>query len=185
LCRGDLPADGVLEATIFASFQAQITAVHGNTGAFAVGNTICIDQSIVGASILVPVKSASDAAQVVMPPPLLDGGSGTCVPNQAYTVLLDDGGRPLACNDGIEPQLPLDTAKSIDALMASDCTAAVAKSDSRWSESSCVAIGSGCATSASPVSGIGALVVAIAVLLFVSYRRCRSRRSPATRAATG
>ena len=178
LCRGDLPADGVLEATIFASFQAQITSVHGNVGAFVVGDTICVDQSVVGASILVPVKAASDAAQVVLPPP--DGG--TCVPNYAYTVLLDDGGRPLACNDGVESQLSLNTSKSVDALMASDCTAALAKDDSRWSGSSC-ASGGGCETSAAPLSGTAALVVAIG-LLFFSYRRGRSKGSTARRAAT-
>src|SRR5256885_13785969 len=125
LCRGDLPADGVLEATIFSSFEAQITAVHGNVGAFVVGETICVDQSVVGAAILVPIENASDAAQVVLPPP--DGG--TCVPNYAYTVLLDDGGRPLACNAGDESQLSLDTSKSIDALLPSDCAAALAKDD--------------------------------------------------------
>jgi hypothetical protein len=183
LCRGDLPADGVLEATIFAAFQAHITAVHGNASAFAIGETICIDQSVVGASILVPVKSASDAAQVVLPPPLGDGGSGTCVPNQAYTVLLDDGGRPLACNDGIESQLSLDTPKSIAALMASDCTAALAKDDSRWSGSSCAP--GGCETSALPTDAwAGALVCSIAILFF-SYRRGRSRSSAARRAGTG
>lgn len=178
LCRGDLPADGVLEAAVTAAFQAQITKVHGNAGAFGVGDTICVDQSIVGASILVPVKNDSDAAQVVLPPP--DGG--TCVPSYAYTVLLDDGGRPLACNDGVESQLSLDTQKSIDALMASDCTAALANDDSRWSGSSC-APGGGCATSASPVDTTGALVVAIA-LAWVSYRRAPSRCSRACRAGT-
>ena len=178
LCRGDLPADGVLEATVFASFEAQITNVHGNVGAFAVGDTICVDQSIVGASILVPVKSGSDAAQVVFPPE-----GGTCVPSYAFTVLLDDGGRPLACNDGIESQLSLGTSKSIDALLASDCTAALANGDSRWSGSSC-AEGGGCATSASLGGPAGALVVAIFVL-YVSYRRGRSKGSSASRAATG
>lgn len=188
LCRGDLPADGVLEATIFAAFQAQITKVHGNAGVFAVGDTICIDQSIVGASILVPLKSGSDAAQVVLPPPLAEGGVGTCVPNQAFTVLLDDGGRPLACNDGIESQLSLDTPKSIDALMASDCTAALAKDDSRWAGSSC-APGGGCAVtfsgSAAATDGIGAGALACAIVIaFLSYRRGRPRRSTASRAAT-
>ncbi len=165
LCRGDLPADGVLEATIFASFEAQVTVVHGNVGAFAVGDTLCVDQSIVGASILVPVKSVTDAAQVVLPPP--DGGS--CVPNYAYTVLLDDGGRPLACNDGIESQLSLDTPASIDALMASDCTAALAKDDARWSGTSCASSG-GCETSLTSPSAAGALV-ALAILSALAVRR--------------
>ena len=177
LCRGDLPADGVLEATISAAFEAEITKVHGNVGAYAVGDTICVDQSIASATILVPVKIDSDAAHVVVAP---DGG--TCVPSYAYTVLLDDGGRPLACNDGIESQLSLDTQKSVDALMASDCTAALAKNDARWSESSCAPSG-GCATSAFPVDGVGALVVAIA-MAYVSYRRARPKRSSAARAAT-
>ena len=178
LCRGDLPADGVLEATLTAAFQAQITAVHGNVGAFAVGDTICVDQSIVGASILVPVKSDSDAAQVVLPPP--DGG--TCVPSYAYTVLLDDGGRPLACNDGVESQLSLDTPKAIDALTASDCTAALAKNDSRWSGSSCAPSG-GCATTFASPSAAGALVVVI-VMACLSCRRGPSRCSSARRAET-
>jgi len=183
LCRGDLPADGVLEATIFASFQAQITNVHGNVGAFAIGQTICVDQSIVGATILAPVKNGSDAAQVVLPPPLGDAGTGTCVPNNAYTVLLDDAGRPLGCNDGIESQLSLDQQKSIDALMASDCTAALAKDDGRWAGSSC-AEGGGCSTSAPPLDGMGALVVVAIAIVFVSYRRGRPKRSSAPRAAT-
>jgi hypothetical protein len=178
LCRGDLPADGVLEATIFASFEAQVTAVHGNTGAFVVGDTLCVDQSVVGASILVPVNNASDAAQVVLPSP----EAGTCVPNYAYTVLLDDGGRPLACNDGIESQLSLDTPESIAALMASDCAGALAKDDSRWSGTSCAPNG-GCETSASTLPGAGALVIALAIC-FVSYRRGRPKGSTGRRAAT-
>ena len=185
LCRGDLPADGVLEATIFAAFQTQITNVHGNAGIFAVGQTICVDQSIVGASILVPLKSGSDAAQVVLPPPLTEGGVGTCVPNQAFTVLLDDGGRPLACHDGVESQLSLDTPKSIDALLASDCTGALAKDDARWSGSSCASGGGGCETSAAATDGVGAGALACAmVIAFLSYRRGRPRRSTASRAST-
>jgi hypothetical protein len=164
---------------VLAAFQAQVTAVHGNVGSFAIGDTLCVNQSVVGATILVPVKSTSDAAQVVLPPP--DGG--TCVPNYAYTVLLDDGGRPLACNAGDESQLALDTPTSALALMASDCTAALAKNDARWSETSCAS--TGCETSAptTGVSGAGALVCAIAIAFF-SYRRGRSKRSSASRAGT-
>jgi len=179
LCRGDLPADGVLEATITAAFQAQVTAVHGNAGAFAVGDTICVDQSVVGASILVPVKSDSDAAQVVLPPP--DGG--TCVPSYAYTVLLDDGGRPLACNDGVESQLSLDTQQSTLALMASDCTAALAKSDSRWSGSSCAPSG-GCATTFTSPSAAGALMTLTFLSVLVVLRSGSSRRRTHEREAT-
>lgn len=180
LCRGDLPADGVLEATITAAFEARVTATHGNAGAFAIGDTICVDQSIVGASILVPIKSDSDAAQVVLPPPIGDSGVGTCVPNQAYTVLLDDGGRPLACNDGIESQLSLGTQKSIDALMASDCTGALAKDDSRWSGSSCAL--SGCSTTFASPSAAGA-AVALVILSVIVIRRsgCSRGRAPRTR----
>jgi hypothetical protein len=175
---GNVPADGVLEATITNVYEAQITATFGNVGAFAVGDVICVNQSAVGASILVPV-SHGDAAQVVLPPP----EGGTCVPNYAFNVLLDDGGRPLSCNAGNESQLALTTQQAIDALLASDCTASLAKNDSRWSESACATSG-GCQTSSS-APGLGALVaLAFVAWTVISSRRGRPRGSRACRGAS-
>ena len=166
---GNVPADGVLEATITYAYEAQITATFGSVGTFAVGDTICVDQSVVGATILVPVKSGGDAAQVVPPPP--DGG--TCVPNFAFTVMLDDGGRPLACNAGSEAQLSLTTQQAIDALQANDCTAALAKNDSRWSQNACAPSG-GCQTSATTPT-IGAIAMLIAIVGLALARRWGAR----------
>jgi hypothetical protein len=175
--NGNVPADGVLEATITYAYEAQITATFGNVGSFAVGDTICVDQSVVGATILVPVKNGGDAAQVVPPPP--DGG--TCVPNFAFNVMLDDGGRPLSCNAGNESQLSMTTQQAIDALMASDCTAQLAKNDSRWAENACAPSG-GCQTSAT-TPGMGALF-ALVFVAWISFRRFRSRGSRGRRDAT-
>lgn len=175
--NGNVPADGVLEATVTYAYEAQITATFGNPGAFAVGDTICTNQSVVGATILIPVKSGSDAAQVVLPPP--DGG--TCVANFAFNVMLDDAGRPLSCNAGNEAQLSLTTQQAIDALLASDCTASLASSDSRWSESACATSG-GCQTSAAPP--IGAALTTLAILAWLSFRRARPRGSGARRGPT-
>ena len=174
LCGGqfvhvsNVPARGVIEATVTTAYEAQITVVFGNVGTFAVGDSICVNQSTVDATILIPVSDA-DAAQVVPPPP--DGG--TCVPNYAFSVMLDDGGRPLSCNAGNESQIPLTTQQTIDALLASDCNASLAKVDSRWSQNACVPL-SGCQTSSSAPS-IGALVV-LAFVLWVSFRRGRPKR---------
>ncbi len=174
---GNVPADGVLEATLTNAYEAQITATFGNVGAFAVGDVICVNQSVVGATILVPV-SHSDAAQVVLPPP----EGGTCVPNYAFNVLLDDGGRPLSCNAGNESQLALTTQQAIDALLASDCTASLAKNDSRWSESACAPSG-GCQTSASAPMGGALVTLAVLGWLAFSSRRGRPRGSRARRDA--
>lgn len=170
---GNLPATGVLEATVTQSFVAQITATFGTTTGFAVGDAICVDQSTVGATILVPV-STSDAAQVVPPPP--DGG--TCVPNFAYTVLLDDGGRPLACNDGIESQLALTEQQAVAAMQAPDCNANLASLDARWADNECTTPG-GCNESAAPLHAVGAAAIALIALAVLSSVRRRSARSAA------
>jgi hypothetical protein len=159
---GNVPADAVLEATITSAYIAQVTNVVG-TSSFVVGDVICVNQSVVGATILVPIQNGSDAAQVVPPP---DGG--TCVPDYAYTVLLDDGGRPLACNDGTQGSLPLTTDEAIAALRAKDCATSLATVDSRWSATDCVS-GGGCALAPGAAGALGALVVV--VLLWVSRRR--------------
>ena len=176
--NGNVPADGVLEATITYAYQAQITATFGNVGSFAVGDTICVNQSVVGATILAPVKNGGDAAQVVLPPP--DGG--TCVPNFAFNVMLDDGGRPLSCNAGNEAQLALTTQQAVDALLASDCAASLAKSDSRWADNACTPSG-GCQTSATG-PGMGAVASLVVVVLWISSRRFRPRGSRGCRDAT-
>ncbi len=165
---GNLPADGVLEATITSSYVAQVTSTFGTTTGFATGDVICVDQSAVGASILVPVQSGSDAAHVVPPPP--DGG--TCVPNFAYTVLLDDGGRPLACNDGTESSLALTEQQAVTAMRASNCTASLGAIDSHWTESACQTSG-GCNASAAPATfGVTVAIVVIAIAVrFVAMRR--------------
>jgi len=162
---GNLPADGVLEATVTSSYVAQVTAVHG-TSSFKVGDVICVDQSMVGATILVPVQNGSDAAQVVFPPP--DGG--TCVPNYAYTVVLDDGGRPLACNDGTQAGLQLTTSEAVAALLAKDCKGSLASVDSHWAQNECSS--GGCQSSPSAPLALGALVV-LAVLLFLRVGSAR------------
>lgn len=178
LCGGgNVPADGVLEATVTASFQAQVTATFGDTTGFAVGDSICVNQSVVGATILVPVQSGGDADHVVLVP---DGE--TCVPNFAYTVQLDDGGRPLACNAGIEQQVPLTTQQAVDALRAQDCAAALGALDSRWSDSECTAT-SGCHASATAGAPLGAAAVGLALVWAISSRRARSRCSGARRAS--
>jgi hypothetical protein len=164
---GNLPADGVLEATITTAYIAQVTAVFGTTS-FSVGSVICVDQSTVGATILVPVQNGSDAAQVVPPPP--DGG--TCVPDYAYTVLLDDGGRPLSCNDGTQASLQLSTSQAVTALLAKDCSASLGSIDSRWDQNDCASSG-GCQTS--PAAPIGVAVGVI--VLFGALRLSLSSRS--------
>jgi hypothetical protein len=163
---GNLPADAVLEATITSSYVAQVTAIFGSAPAFTVGDVICIDQSVVGATILVPLQNAGDAAQAVLPPP----EGGTCVPNYAYTVLLDDGGRPLACNDGTQSSLSLTTQQTIDALRAKSCATSLSALDSHWSQNEC-ASPSGCHASPSPVDALGACAVALGALLLLRRRR--------------
>ncbi len=161
LCNGDLPATGVLQATVTTQYVAQITAAFGDTTGFAVGDSICVNQSAVGATILVPVGGGADAAHVVLVP---DGE--TCTPNFAYTVELDDGGRPLSCNAGTESQLSLTTQQAVDALRASDCTASLAAVDSRWGANPC-GPASGCATGgdATLLGAAGALALVVAVAL--------------------
>lgn len=166
---GNLPADGVLEATVTSSYVGQVTRTFGTTTGFAVGDVICVDQSAVGATILVPVQDGSDAAHVVAPPP--DGG--TCVPNFAYTVQLDDAGRPLACNDGIESSLTLGEDQAVAALRANDCVASLGAIDSRWSQTDC-ATTSGCSEVGAPTSfGVAAAVIAV-----LAINRLRSRSRP-------
>jgi hypothetical protein len=154
---GNIPATAVLEATVTTAYVAQITSIVGNT-TFAVGDTICVDQSEVGATILVPVQNGSDAAQVVLPPP----EGGTCVPDYAYTVLLDDAGRPLACNDGTESSLLLTTNQAIAALQAPDCKASLASIDSRWSQTDCASSG-GCSL-APEAAGFGSILVGLVLV---------------------
>jgi len=183
LCAGGT-ADGVLVATVTYSYEAQITATFGTTTGFAVGDSICVNQSAVGTTILVPVPSDADAAAIELVP---DGE--TCVPNFAYTVELDDGGRPLACNSGIESTLPLTMQQAVDALQAQDCAASLAALDSRWSESECSAA-SGCRASPFGATPLGAASAVGVVLVFVlarsfSSRRRRSSNSSARRASTG
>jgi hypothetical protein len=181
---GNLPADGVLEATVTASYVAQVTATFGATTGFAVGDVICVDQSTVGATILVPLQSGTDAAQVVPPPP--DGG--TCVPNFAYTVQLDDAGRPLACNDGTESTLALTEQQAVAAMRASDCNASLASIDSHWADDEC-ATSAGCNTSGASalghVFGGAAMIIAFAFWVrcrgFTSSERTRPRRPPSSR----
>jgi len=170
---GNLPADAVLEATITSSYVAQVTAIVGSTPAFSVGDVICVDQSVVGGTILVPVQNAGDASQVVHPPP--DGG--TCVPNFAYTVLLDDGGRPLACNDGTQASLALTTDQAVSAMRAPSCESSLAAIDPHWSQNEC-ASSSGCHTSPTSPSSltlVGTLLTAVAVISLATALR-RSRR---------
>jgi hypothetical protein len=172
---GNLPADGVLEATITNAYIAQVTAVFGTTS-FSVGSVICVDQSTVGATILVPVQSGGDAAQVVPPPP--DGG--TCVPDYAYTVQLDDGGRPLSCNDGTQGSLQLTTSQAVTALLAKDCSTSLGSIDSRWTQNDCESSG-GCQSSPSaPASLVVGVAVSFVALLSLSARsRRQSRRARA------
>ena len=170
-----MPADGVLVAQVTASFQAQITATFGDATGFSVGDAICVNQSVVGATILVPVQNGGDAEVILVP----DGE--TCVPNFAYTVQLDDGGRPLACNSGLETNLPLSTQQAVDALRSPDCASALATLDARWSDTECSA-DSGCHASASSRAPLGAVALALAVALAVSFRRRRSRSSRGRRA---
>lgn len=167
---GNLPADGVLEATITSSYVAEVTNTFGTTTGFATGDVICVDQSAVGSTILVPIQNGGDAAHVVPPPP--DGG--TCVPNFAYTVLLDDGGRPLACNDGTESSLALTEQQAVAAMRASDCTASLGAIDSQWTKSACQS-SSGCNASAAPAT-FGAAATALVVVL--AFNRLRSRFRP-------
>jgi len=170
LCGGgDLPADGVLEATVTTEYQAQITATFGDATGFSIGDSICVNQSAVGATILVPVRNDADAAHVVLVP---DGE--TCTPNFAYTVELDDAGRPLPCNAGNESSLSMTTQQAVDALRANDCTASLAAIDSRWSADPC-GPASGCAVGGGPTA-LGALG-AIALGVAISWRRRRSRSS--------
>jgi hypothetical protein len=179
LCGGaDAPADGVLVATVTSSYQAQITATFGDTTGFSVGDAICVNQSAVGATILVPVQSGGDAAHVVLVP---DGE--TCVPNFAFTVQLDDGGRPLACNSGIESAIPLTTQQAVDALRAQDCAGALAVLDSRWAQNECSAPG-GCRTSPWSASPLGAAsLIGLVLVAVLSFRRARSRSSSGCRAS--
>ena len=163
----------MLEATLTSAYVAQINAVYG-TSSFAVGDVICVDQSVVGSDILVPIQNGSDAAQVVPPPP--DGG--TCVPNYAYTVLLDDGGRPLACNDGTQSSLQLTTAQAVTALQATDCSASLAAIDSRWGQTDCATTG-GCQSSPK-VDGslpVGMAALAVVVVSLLARLRRESHRS--------
>jgi hypothetical protein len=152
---GNIPADAVLEAVVTSAYNAQITAVFGTTS-FAVGDTICVDQSIAGATILIPVQNGSDAAQVLPPPP--DGG--TCVPDYAFTLLLDDGGRPLSCNDGTQASLPLTTAQAVAALRAPDCQSSLASVDQGWTQSECPTPG-GCEVAGTPLSGACVVVLVL------------------------
>ncbi len=181
LCGGEnLPANGVLEATVTQSFVAQITATFGTTTGFAVGDAICVDQSVVGATILVPVQQDTDAAQVVLPP--LDGG--TCVPNYANTILLDDAGRPLACNDQNESALALTTPQAVAAMQASSCSASLSALDTRWSESSCADEGAGCNQSGSALHAscvLGVVVIATAIRFSIQRRSARRARRAASR----
>jgi hypothetical protein len=175
---GNVPADAVLEATITSSYVARVTTVIG-TSTFAVGDVICVNQSAVGSTILVPIQNGSDAAQVVPPPP--DGG--TCVPDYAYTVLLDDGGRPLVCNDGTQSSLQLTTDQAVTALRAKSCAASLASIDSRWSQTDCASPG-GCQVGpdASGAIPFGALLALLA-LMRCRYRSsscCNTRRSTCT-----
>jgi hypothetical protein len=177
LCSGDLPARGVLEATVTTEYQAQITATFGDTTGFSIGDSICVNQSAVGATILVPIASDADAAHVVLVP-----DAETCTPNFAYTVQLDDAGRPLGCNAGNESSLTLTTQQAIDALRAQDCAASLGAVDARWSTSACVT-SAGCALGGG-TTAFGALG-AIALVAWISSRRRRSRSSSARRATTG
>jgi hypothetical protein len=171
---GNVPADGVLEAEVTSAFQARVAATFGDTTGFAVGDMICVDQSVVGATILVPVQSGGDAAHVTLVP---DGE--TCVPNFAYTVQLDDGGRPLACNAGIESQLPLTTQQAVDALRAQDCAASLGAVDARWTGSACAPPG-GCSAGWAAPGGWAAPAALVAFLAAVRWierrRRCGSTR---------
>jgi len=168
----NLPADAVLEATLTSAYIAQITAIDGTSTTFAIGDTICVNQSIVGANILVPVQNEGDAAQVVLP--ALEGGA--CVPNVAYTILLDDGGRPLACNDGNQSNLPLTTQQAVAALRAPSCSASLASVSANWGQSDCETTG-GCHTAPTFQAALGAgltLMVAL-VIARIAKKRNGSR----------
>lgn len=145
----------MLEATVTYAYIAQVTGIVGSAPAFAVGDTICVDQSIVGANILVPVQNEGDAAQVVLP--ALEGGA--CVPNYAYTILLDDAGRPLGCNDGTEANLPLTTTQAIAALQAPSCTASLEAVNDGWSASDCATTGCNVAPTFQAALGAGATLL--------------------------
>jgi hypothetical protein len=164
----NVPADAVLEATLTYAYIAQVTGIVGNSTTFSVGDTICVNQSVVGANILVPVQNAGDAAQVVLP--ALEGGA--CVPNYAYTVLLDDGGRPVTCNDGTQVNLPLTTAQAIAALQAPSCTSSLAAVNASWSETDCST--SGCHTAPTFQAAFGA--TATLLMTVVIARATRRRR---------
>ncbi len=176
LCGGmyvqasNLPADAVLEATLTSAYVAQVTAIDGTSSAYMVGDTICVNQSVVGANILVPVQNAGDAAQVVLP--ALEAGA--CVPNVAYTVLLDDGGRPLACNNGTESSLPLTTAQAVAALRAPSCSASLATVNADWSQSDCNT--SGCHTAPTFQAALGAMATLVAAMLVARATRTIARR---------
>ena len=171
---GNLPADGVLEATLTTQYIAQITATFGDTTGFAVGDSICVNQSTVGATILVPVQSGGDAAHVILVP---DGE--TCTPNFAYTVQLDDGGRPLACNAGSETSIPLTTQQAVDALRAQSCAATLAADDPRWGQNLCGAPG-GCASSGADATLLGA-AGALALVVIVALARRTIAAKPRNR----
>ena len=167
LPASNLPASAVLEATVTTAFIAEVTMVYGTTTAFAVGDTVCVDQSEVGATILIPVQNGGDAAQVVLPPP--DGG--TCVPNYAYTVLLDDAGRPMAC-DGPQASLKLAPMDVVNALEAPSCSASLESVDPGWSQSDCGLLAGGCSVGRAPLEA--GLVVLVAVGASWLARRLRA-----------
>ncbi len=121
-----MPADGVIEALVTSPYVARVTATYGYVGGTNVGDTLCVDETSPGTTVLVPTP--------LMPAGVaLDTGSAAC-PSQdvPVTVTLTDARRPAACSQAPLATLPLTKTQAIAALQANECTGMLMSLDDRW-----------------------------------------------------
>jgi hypothetical protein len=168
-CNYTQPSDGVVIVTVtdqtLDNMVARIDALHGNTGALAIGESITLSAAGAGAhpgdALLVPLRPSGEGTSMFQFPFRLDGNE----------VILDQ------CDADVPVLTKTD---AIAAVMAANdsCDAYLAMRDSTWGESQCEEgtndDDSGCAiTSAASPLAIGA---ALAAALWTRRRPASARR---------
>jgi hypothetical protein len=128
-----LPADGVIEAVVTAPYVARVTTLYGATHGFDVGQTLCVNETTIGAMVLVPTPFTSAGL-------VYDTQSAACPSMNVHVSVTLENDRPLACSYDPIGRLPLTKAQAVAALESNDCVATLGALDPRW-QCGCISTG--------------------------------------------
>ena len=147
-----MPALGVLEGVVLANGMARVERTYGDSLGIAVGSDVALDSVFVeGTRVLAPIDMSN-------------------APSGYAAIALDADGIYECNSQGVASAPELGAADFAQAVLASNCPAALEDIDSAWSEEPDCDGDGGCSAGSSESLSIGIL---LAVVTALSARRGR------------